>query len=354
MKKKHPIFQELIKIQCNKVKGIRYHPMFLQWAISVYSQEDNTAYEAMKSIMRLPSISTLKSYMNKSQQQSGWQNKTTYQILQKITVENIKELQSFMMKCKNELQNELQVENLPNPISSSDHKARENRNHIKSFDWWASSWSLEDIVEVNIRKNNYEKAKIIATNLDCSKFSICLLDPSFPNIFQVDRNLLRPPMPIKSNWNINDSCEFKNPKDNKCHIGKDKGQNIRKIIIDGKEVSWRHIQEVYDYSCQNTIAKISRLTKCYIWLTSWSKIHVDLAEQTLSKEVENAMGMIDELKEIFTETRDFLEIVKKIFILYPEATIEPYRITALVTAEIKSVNYGTSNHTGMDFDYLSQ
>ena len=140
---------------------------------------------------------------------------------------------------------------------------------------------------------------------------------------QVDRNLLRPPMPTKQNWEINDSCEFKSSKDNKwhaaivtnldpttqtfvitilstkeewnvavisqniyvrplyntqihwtnykiinpitgtpwyfisdpthvfkklrnnlskSHIGEGRGRNIREIMIDGKEVSWRHIQ----------------------------------------------------------------------------------------------------------------
>ena len=57
----------------------------------------------------------------------------------------------------------------------------ENRNHIKSFDWWASFWSIEDIVEINIGKNNYKKAKIIVTNLDRSNFTVCVLDPSFSN-----------------------------------------------------------------------------------------------------------------------------------------------------------------------------
>uniref|UniRef100_U9U286 Uncharacterized protein n=1 Tax=Rhizophagus irregularis (strain DAOM 181602 / DAOM 197198 / MUCL 43194) TaxID=747089 RepID=U9U286_RHIID len=143
-----PIFQELIRIQCNQaMKGIRYHPIFLQWVISVYSQGGKTAYESIKSVI----------YINENQQQSGWQNKTAYQILQKMTVENIsiygrtgflshdsfkiqkgllwsqcdnryigyldfedekKELQSFMMKCEKELQEELQVENLPNSIYS--------------------------------------------------------------------------------------------------------------------------------------------------------------------------------------------------------------------------------------------
>jgi len=94
--------------------------------------------------------------------------------------------------------------------------------------------------------------------------------------------------------------------------------------------------------------------------------------------------------DLLLSIQGFLEMVKEIFTLYPEATIElrrvsqdmleglfgtirqlggdsstqtlkgygnalnKFQITALVTAEIKSVNYGTSNHTGMDFDYLSR
>ena len=45
-------------------------------------------------------------------------------------------------------------------------------------------------------------------------------------------------------------------------------------------------------------AKAIKLTKCYIWLTSWSKMRVDLAEHTLSKEVEDALASIEELKKI--------------------------------------------------------
>lgn len=83
-------------------------------------------------------------------------------------------------------------------------------------------------------------------------------------------------------------------------------------------------------------------------------------------------------------------MVNDIFTLYPNVTIEPcrvsqdmleglfgtirqlggdsstqtlkgyghalnkFQITAKVTAEVKSLNYGTSSHTGMEFDYLSR
>jgi hypothetical protein len=55
----------------------------------VYSRSGKAAYDAMKTIMRLPSISTLKSYINESEQCSGWQDKTGFQILESLTANNI-------------------------------------------------------------------------------------------------------------------------------------------------------------------------------------------------------------------------------------------------------------------------
>ncbi|CAI2200706.1 11646_t:CDS:2, partial [Funneliformis geosporum] len=63
----NPNFQELIRIQSGKANGIKYYPMFLRWAISVYSQAGHSAYETMKK----------------------WQNKTAYHILKKMAIENI-------------------------------------------------------------------------------------------------------------------------------------------------------------------------------------------------------------------------------------------------------------------------
>ncbi|PKC04147.1 hypothetical protein RhiirA5_422676 [Rhizophagus irregularis] len=217
-------------------------------------------------------------------------------------------------------------------------------------------------------------------------------------------------------------------------ITEGRSQNVREIMIDGKEVSWRHIQGVYDYIIQNSTAKITRLTKRH--------------------DVENAMKAIDKLKEISAGTREFIHyahlyrqifhskkslegfndsrlqtlknihdwfvirdkqktskinwispqclfdlllsiqgflgMVEEIFTLYPNSTIEPRRIsqvmleglfgtirqlggdsstqtlkgyghalnkfqvTAKITSEIKSLNYGKSNHNGMEFDCLTR
>jgi hypothetical protein len=69
-------------------------------------------------------------------------------------------------------------------------------------------------------------------------------------------------------------------------------------MFNKKEISWKHIKGVYEYTNQHATAKAIKLTKQHIWLTSWSRMHVDLAEHTLSKEVEDALASIKKLKEI--------------------------------------------------------
>jgi hypothetical protein len=69
----------------------------------------------------------------------------------------------------------------------------------------------------------------------------------------------------------------------------------------GNEISCKHIKGVYEHTNQHAIAKATKLTKRHIWLTSWSKMRVDLVEHTLSKEVEDALASIKELKDISKE-----------------------------------------------------
>ncbi|CAB4434938.1 unnamed protein product [Rhizophagus irregularis] len=259
----NPIFQELIRVQSGKANGVRYHPMFMRWAIAVYSRAGHAAYEAMKDIMRLPSISLIKTYINKSQQHSGWQDKTARHILEKMSIENIgllwsqrdnyyvgyldfenekEELQSFAMQCEKELQT---VNNSSLPTNLKDY----NRNlatQVYQIVWHSATCNFAyPIAYYGINTlTAYEINKILfhlAANLECigiytcrsvcdgagenrnhiksfdCKFAVCLLDPSFSNEFQVNRNSLKQPMPTKQNWNINDFCEFKSLKDNKWY-----------------------------------------------------------------------------------------------------------------------------------------
>ncbi|RHZ76745.1 hypothetical protein Glove_194g86 [Diversispora epigaea] len=71
------------------------------------------------------------------------------------------------------------------------------------------------------------------------------------------------------------------------------------------------ITGVYENTSKHATAKATKLTKRHIYLTSWSKMRVDLAEHTLSKEVEDALTFIEELKEISEGTRDFIKYSRK-------------------------------------------
>ncbi|EXX64530.1 hypothetical protein RirG_141830 [Rhizophagus irregularis DAOM 197198w] len=421
----HPIFQELIRIQTEKPNGTRYHPMFLRQAISVYSRSGHAAYNAMKTIMRLPSISTLKSYINetnltinkiwgygrvgffshdsfKIQKGLLWsQRKNCY--VGYLDFENeMQEYEMFAMQCKQEIEsisiednftssnkqkfglatqvhqivwhsithnfafpisyygiNNILVHNLNTLLFNLAAKlecigiytcgsicdgAGENRIHIKSFDWYASKWTCGDIVEVNFNKDktSFYAAKIINSNFKKTKFTVCQLDCNNPKNIEIERNFIRPPMPSKLKWNVNEICEFRNPDDNKWYLGKiiefdpvettlsveiiegiyaKKGwkvfsyhiskflrpvynnqeilvnyktinpitgeewffisdpthvfkklrnniskshtgeKNAREIMFNKKEISWKHIKGVYEYTNKHATAKATKLTK---------------------------------------------------------------------------------------------
>jgi hypothetical protein len=100
--------------------------------------------------------------------------------------------------------------------------AGENRIHIKSFDWYASKWSFGDLVEVNFNKDkkSYYAAKIINSNFERTKFIVCQLDCDNSKEIEIEQNYIRPPMPLKLKWNVNELCEFKSPRDNRWHLGR--------------------------------------------------------------------------------------------------------------------------------------
>ncbi|CAG8811836.1 11909_t:CDS:1, partial [Dentiscutata erythropus] len=245
--------------------------------------------------------------------------------------------------------------------------AGENRRHIKSFDWFATIWKVNDKVEVQLSnklgKKSYQPAKIISFNSKRTKFLIQLLG-STQAYHNVSRSSLRPPMPGKIIWKINDQCEVRSTIDNewylgkvlteiltdnyldieviiesngkfeffiyivifalyimkmnighhivfkklrnnvsKSHISNDENKNIRKIMFNGWEISWRHFRGVYDHTTKHMTAKATKLTKRHIWLTTWSKMRVDLVEHTLSLDVEKVMANIPELSYISQGTQ---------------------------------------------------
>ena len=94
--------------------------------------------------------------------------------------------------------------------------AGENRTHIKSFDWYASKWSSVDFVKVNFNKDkkSFHTAKIINSNSEKTKFIISQLDCDNSKEITIDQAFIHSPIPPKSEWKINELCEFKSLKNN--------------------------------------------------------------------------------------------------------------------------------------------
>ncbi|RHZ47140.1 hypothetical protein Glove_590g2 [Diversispora epigaea] len=360
----HPIFQELIRIQSKKPKGIKYHPIKsgLLWDqhrncyVGYLDFEDEiNEYQEFVLQCQLEIESTNSSFNNVTcnkqkhnlvtqVHQFIWYSIThnfsfpiSYYGINNITVHSL----NFLIF---ELAAKLECVGI-HTIGSICDRAGENQTHIKN-------------------KKSFHKAKIIKSNFEKTKFIVSLLDNS--KTIEVNRTYIRLPMLSKSKWEINEMCEYKSPKDNQWYLAKivdynsddiiveifenmekwkvfsqcindflrpvynvhelsayyrsvnpitgedyNTGEkNSRKIILNGKEISWRHIKGVYEYTKKHVIAKTTKFTKKHIYLTSWSKMRVNLAEQTLSKKVEDTLTLIEELKEISEETRNFIKYLQ--------------------------------------------
>ncbi|PKB97157.1 hypothetical protein RhiirA5_433625 [Rhizophagus irregularis] len=176
--------------------------------------------------------------------------------------------------------------------------AGENRTNIKSFDWYASKWSFGDIVEVKFNKNkkSFHAAKIIEKIFDYnsidSTLSVELTETAKGwKVFSYHiSKFLRP---------VYDDQFTANYKTINPITGEDW------FFISDPTHFLKNLEIIYQEVIQHTTAKAIKLTKRHIWLTSWSKMKVDLSEYTLFKEVEDALSNIEELKNISEGTRKF-------------------------------------------------
>ncbi|CAG8766935.1 27683_t:CDS:2, partial [Dentiscutata erythropus] len=389
------ILKELIRMQSEKPNGIRYHPMFIRWAISIYSRGP-AVYKAMKSIIRMPSLSTLKSNINETSQY------TEIEVFGKQYLDNVQNYSNDQKDdekdCKRTLATQvhqivwysithsfnfpiayfaietISVHTLNTILFSLAAKlecvaiytyrsvcngAGENRRHIKSFDWFATTWKIGDKVEVQLLnkldKKSYKPSTIIAFNPEHTEFSV-KVSGNEQSHYNVTRSALQPPMLAKTTWNMNDQCEVRSIVDNewypgkistrilvngylevaikttkiqpiiwksvlsdicplknnisKSHTGNSEKKSVREIMYNDYKISWRHFQGVYDHTIKHTTAKATKLTKRHIWLTPWSKMRVDLVEYTLSLNDKNAMVEIPELMNISQGTQLFINYAR--------------------------------------------
>uniref|UniRef100_U9T622 Uncharacterized protein n=1 Tax=Rhizophagus irregularis (strain DAOM 181602 / DAOM 197198 / MUCL 43194) TaxID=747089 RepID=U9T622_RHIID len=334
----NPIFQELIRIQSEKANGVRYHPMFIRWTISVYSRAGHATYEAMKGIMRLPSISTIKNYINENQQYSGWQNKTARHILEKMAIENIG-------NCGR--------------IGFFSHDSFKIQKGLL--------WSQRDNCYVGYLDFENEKEELQSFMMQCEKELQTDNSSNLSVLEDHDQNLATQVHQIV--W----------------HSATFESQNIYiKPLYDAQEFihySYLYRQIFHSKKPLEGLAdfRFQTLKNILDWFVFRDK-----------QKANNINWISPQCQfDLLLSIQGFLGMVEEIFVLYPNSIIEPRRIsqdmleglfgtirqlggdsstqtlkgyghalnkfqvTAKMTSEIKSFNYGKSNHGGMEIDCLT-
>ncbi|CAG8604806.1 14830_t:CDS:2, partial [Dentiscutata erythropus] len=244
----HSIFQELIRIQCFYVEQYLY--------INEYEQKSGWQDKIAQQILASLTANKIWGYGRvgffshnsfKIQKDLLWSQHENCYVGYLNFEDEMQDYQTFAIQCQQEIELSTKSNFLSNSISEEPKRelatqvhqviwhsatltaklkclgiytygsicdgAGENRTHIKSFDWYASTWSLGDIVEVDFNKKFYS-AEIVNFNHDRTQFSMHYLNCGSSKTITVDRALIRSPMTKKSKWNFNEICEFKNPQDN--------------------------------------------------------------------------------------------------------------------------------------------
>jgi hypothetical protein len=88
------------------------------------------------------------------------------------------------------------------------------------------------------------------------------------------------------------------------------------FIVDGKTVSFKHIENLYELESKNVLRFVPKLTKGHIQLTNFKKMNVKLATQVLSHSVASGLRCYIKLKQMATEveaTAYFVERMNRLF-----------------------------------------
>ena len=89
------------------------------------------------------------------------------------------------------------------------------------------------------------------------------------------------------------------------------GSNTRRLWNNGKELLWKHIIDLYETDRKNMPRTMPKLTNEHVYLTSYSKMRVNLATQILSETVSKVMMAYSPPET--HETAVFLGLMDKFF-----------------------------------------
>ncbi|RIA89066.1 hypothetical protein C1645_825361 [Glomus cerebriforme] len=278
----------------------------------------------MKTIMHLLSISLLKSYINESERKSGWQDKIIYQLLTNLATNKIwkygrvgffshdsfkiqngllwsqrencyvgyldfknemQEFQMFAIQCQQELESTPIESNFTYNFMSNKQEF-ELATQVHQIVWHSTTHNFAFPISYyginNITAHNLNTLIFsLAAKLECigihtigsvcdgaeenrthiKSFNCKFLHPVYNSYELLANYKTINPITGEDWFFINDPTHvFKKLRNNlsKSHIDE---KNAREIMFNGKEISWKHIKGVYEYTNQHATAKATKLTK---------------------------------------------------------------------------------------------
>ncbi|GBC41897.1 uncharacterized protein OCT59_018223 [Rhizophagus irregularis] len=69
-------------------------------------------------------------------------------------------------------------------------------------------------------KKSFYAAEIVNSNFEKTQFTVHKLNCNNSTNITINHAFIYPPMPSKSEWNVNELCEFRSPNDDKWYLEK--------------------------------------------------------------------------------------------------------------------------------------
>uniref|UniRef100_A0A1X7TG45 Uncharacterized protein n=1 Tax=Amphimedon queenslandica TaxID=400682 RepID=A0A1X7TG45_AMPQE len=355
---KDHLLDEPSEISSNKVtamkqpstQGVRYHPFFLRWCISVMLSSPKTYNLIRESEMIvLPSQRTLRDYTNWYQQRLGYQNETFHQISEDYKISELNLAQRHVVLAFDEMKireglvfdnvtgnmiGYVDTGNMNNMLKSfeasvkgEDEPKQDVATHMLAvcvrgifvkLDYplgqfattTISGQELYDIIWTAIRKLKEVELEVvlvvadgISTNRKFFKLhsdASCIKD----GVVYKAKNIYDP---TKFVWFMSDICHLIKTTRN-CWENSSKN-GTRHLEINGKHILWSHVIDLYNWSREESGLYIGKQLKMeHVKLTSYSRMNVRLAAQVLSKSVADLFkvhrDMIGEPQSVYKDTSE--------------------------------------------------
>jgi len=334
-------WQEQMKAFRNKNHGMRWHPMMIRLAILLHSKS-KAVYEMLREtgILKLPGSSTLSEYTKADSPKEGFQSHVQEELMKKAEkLDSNKRYVSLLhdeMTVKADLVFDRASGELVGFVSGQQDRdfnvdAQELATHALCFyvvgvnstlkmsvgffatgcskaeELYPLFWDAVSFVEetglkvvVSTSDKAPENQKLYALHGEPGEHEVCFKTVNLGNPGPDDRFI----------YFISDPPHLlKTIRNNLASSGS--GSNTKLLWNNGHHLLWRHIADLYYQDQRNGLARLPRLSRDHISLTSHSIMKVKLAAQVLSCTVGSVMEAYG--PEEAQETARFIKLVDRFF-----------------------------------------